>query len=438
VADVHDPASDDDRVMDTALDPGSESDMAGIVDDTFDDRIVDVHGTERTNLALPLSSFVGRAAEVVALGAELRAQRLLTITGSGGCGKTRLAYEVAWAELDGCSDGVWCVELAPVGDAERVAAELAQVLGVREEFGRPVIDTLAERLRRFDGLVVLDNCEHVLGGVRPLVDQLLRRCPTLHVLTTSREPLGVTGETTWRVPSLDRDAGVELFVQRAHSARPDFQPSDDELAAIARIVDRLDGIPLAVELAAARVRMMSPTGIESALEDRFRLLTGGSRTSLARQQTLEASVAWSYDLLEPDEQAVARRLAVMSDFTLDAAEVVAADDRNGAVSNCSPTWSTSRSCASTTPRRWRGTASSSRSASSSTVASSRPARSSGCAPVTSRTSWRWSNRSSPRSRSPTVHGCWRCSSWNTTTSKRRSISRTPPDGVRRRCASPRR
>jgi predicted ATPase/DNA-binding CsgD family transcriptional regulator len=317
--------------MDTALDPGSESVMADILDDTSVDRVVDDHVAERTNLALPLSSFVGRAAEVASLGAELRAQRLLTITGSGGCGKTRLAYEVAWAELDGCPDGVWCVELAPIGDAERVAAELAQVLGVREEFGRPVIDTLAERLRRFDGLVVLDNCEHVLGGVRPLVDQLLRRCPTLHVLTTSREPLGVTGETTWRVPSLDRDAGVELFVQRAHSARADFSPSDDELAAIARIVDRLDGIPLAVELAAARVRMMSPTGIESALEDRFRLLTGGSRTSLARQQTLEASVAWSYDLLDPDEQAVARRLAVMSDFTLDAAEAVAGDDPDGAV-----------------------------------------------------------------------------------------------------------
>ena len=317
--------------MDTALDPGSESVMADILDDTFDDRLVDDHAAERTNLALPLSSFVGRSAEVASLGAELRVQRLLTITGSGGCGKTRLAYEVAWAELDGCPDGVWCVELAPVSDTERVAAELAQVLGVREEFGRPIIDTLADRLRQFDGLVVLDNCEHVLGGVRPLVDQLLRRCPTLHVLTTSREPLGVTGETTWRVPSLDRDAGVELFVQRAHSARPDFDPSDDELAAIARMVDRLDGIPLAVELAAARVRMMSPTGIELALEDRFRLLTGGSRTSLARQQTLEASVAWSYDLLDPDEQAVARRLAVMSDFTLDAAEAVAADDRDDTV-----------------------------------------------------------------------------------------------------------
>jgi len=222
---------------------------------------------------------------------------------------------------------VWCVELAPVGDPELVTAEFGQVLGLREEFGRPVIDTLDEGLRQFDGLVVLDNCEHVLGGVRPLVDQLLRRCPTLRILTTSREPLGVTGETTWRVPSLDQATGVELFTQRARSARQDFDPSDDEREAIARIVERLDGIPLAIELAAARVRMMSPASIEGALEDRFRLLTGGSRASLARQQTLEASVAWSYALLEPDEQVVARRLAVMSDFTLDAAEAVAAGDR---------------------------------------------------------------------------------------------------------------
>ena len=325
MADVHAWALDDDQVMDTALALGSESIMAATLDDV-DDRAADaVDG--RTNLSVPLSSFVGRADEIASLGAEIRAQRLLTITGSGGCGKTRLAFEVAWAELDGSPDGVWWVELASIGDPERVAAELGQVVGLREEFGRPIIDTLAERLQHFDGLVVLDNCEHVLGGVRPLVDQLLRRCPTLHVLTTSREPLSVTGETTWRVPSLDRDAGVELFVQRAHSVRPDFDPADDELAAIGRIVDRLDGIPLAVELAAARVRMMSPTGIEAALEDRFRLLTGGSRTSLARQQTLEASVAWSYDLLDPDEQAVARRLAVMADFTLDAAEAVAADDR---------------------------------------------------------------------------------------------------------------
>jgi predicted ATPase/DNA-binding CsgD family transcriptional regulator len=305
--------------MDTTLDRRAESTMAGSP--------TDAHAADMTNLSLPLSSFVGRDAEVSSLRSEIGRRRLLTITGSGGCGKSRLALHTAWAEVEHSPDGVWYIELAPVGDPDLVAAEFAQVFGLREEFGRPLVDTLADRLQPIDALVVVDNCEHVLGGVLPVVEQLLRRCPKLRVLTTSREPLGVTGETTWRVPSLDEAAGVELFVQRARSVRPDFDPSDDDLVTIARIVDRLDGIPLAVELAAARIRMMSPAGIEAALTDRFRLLTGGSRTSLARQQTLEASVAWSYDLLEPDEQTVARRLAVMSAFTLDAAEVIAVDDR---------------------------------------------------------------------------------------------------------------
>ena len=304
--------------MDTALDPGSESPIAGAPDPQLD---------ERTNLSLPLSDLVGRADEIAALRSELRRGRLITITGSGGCGKTRLAWELAWTELAVFPDGVWCVELAPVGDPDRVAVEVAQVFGLREELGRPLIETLADRLRTFDTLLVVDNCEHVLAGVRPLVDQLLRRCPRLRIVTTSREPLGLTGETTWRVPSLDRDTGVELFVQRARHVRPDLDPTADDLATIALVADRLDGIPLAIELAAARMRMMSPGEIEAALADRFRLLTGGSRTSLARQQTLEASVAWSYDLLDADEQTVARRLAVMSEFTLDAAEAVAADER---------------------------------------------------------------------------------------------------------------
>jgi predicted ATPase/DNA-binding CsgD family transcriptional regulator len=305
--------------MDSTLGSTPESAMVG--------SRTDANVDDRTNLSVPLSSFVGRDAEVSSLRAEIGRRRLVTITGSGGCGKSRLAFETAWAELGRSPDGVWCVELAPLGDPDHVAAEFAQVFGLREEFGRPMIDTLTDRLQPFDGLVVLDNCEHVLDGVRPLVEQLLRRCPKLHLLTTSREPLGVTGETTWRVPSLGQLAAVELFVQRARSVRPEFDPSDDDIPTIAHIVDRLDGIPLAVELAAARIRMMSPSSIEAALTDRFRLLTGGSRTSLARQQTLEASVAWSYDLLEPDEQTVARRLAVMSDFTLDVAEAVAADDR---------------------------------------------------------------------------------------------------------------
>jgi len=224
-------------------------------------------------------------------------------------------------------DGVWCVELASVGNPDQVTAEIAGVLGLREEFGRPLFDTLAEQMRNFDGLLVVDNCEQVLEGVRSTLDHLLKHCPTLRVLATSREPLGLAGEAIWRVPSLDMDLGVELFVQRAQSARPGFQPSEAESLAIADIVTRLDGIPLAIELAAARVRMMSPTDIAAVLSDRFRLLTGGSRTAMARQQTLEASVAWSYDLLDEAEQLLALRLAVMSGFTLDAAEEVAADDR---------------------------------------------------------------------------------------------------------------
>jgi len=283
--------------------------------------------TAPTNLPTELSSLVGREQQVSLLRSELSHQRLITLTGSGGCGKTRLAFRTATEELAGFPDGVWCVELASVGNPDQVTAEIAGVLGLREEFGRPLFDTLAEQMRNFDGLLVVDNCEQVLEGVRSTLDHLLKHCPTLRVLATSREPLGLAGEAIWRVPSLDMDLGVELFVQRAQSARPGFQPSEAESLAIADIVTRLDGIPLAIELAAARVRMMSPTDIAAALSDRFRLLTGGSRTAIARQQTLEASVAWSYDLLDEGEKLLALRLAVMSGFTLDAAEEVAADDR---------------------------------------------------------------------------------------------------------------
>lgn len=280
----------------------------------------------RTNLPAQLSSFVGRDQDVASLRLELARQRLITLTGSGGCGKTRLAFRTAMEELERYPNGVWSVELASISKPEQVVAEIARVLGLREEFGRPLLDTLAEQLQHFDGLLVVDNCEQVLAGVRPAVEQLLRRCPTLQVLATSREPLGVGGEATWRVPSLDVQGGIELFMQRAKSARPDFQPDDAETATIAEIVARLDGMPLAIELAAARVRMMSPTEIAAALNNRFRLLTGGSTTALARQQTLEASVAWSYELLDTREQLLARRLSVMSGFTLEAAEQIASDD----------------------------------------------------------------------------------------------------------------
>ena len=286
-------------------------------------------GVDRsTNLPAQLSSFIGREAEVASVREAIVAHRLVSLTGAGGCGKTRLAYEVAALELqlDRYDDGVWCVELAPVASGDLVAQAIAAVFGLREEFGRPLLDTLTEQLRDVSALIVVDNCEHLLDGVATAIETLLQRCSGVRVIATSREALGVSGEVVWRVPSLDELTAFELFVQRARSARPSFEPSVDERPAIAEIVSRLDGIPLAIELAAARVRMMSPARIASGIDDRFRLLSGGSRTAMSRQQTLEASVAWSYDLLSPDEQQLARRLSVMHGFTLEAAEGLTGDD----------------------------------------------------------------------------------------------------------------
>ncbi len=279
-----------------------------------------------TNLPAQVSSFVGRDTEIEAVRRAVRENRLVTLTGTGGCGKTRLALHAAADELDGHPDGVWCAELAAVAHGSDIAEAIAGVFGLREEFGRPLIDTLAEQLHDLDALLVVDNCEQVLDAAAAMIESLLHACPRLRVLATSREPIGVAGEVAWRVPSLDRSTAVTLFVERAQQARPGFTPDTEASKAIDQIVDRLDGIPLAIELAAARVRMMHPTRIAAALDDRFRLLTGGSRTAMPRQQTLEASVAWSYELLDDDEQVLARRLSLLHGFTLDAAEAVGCDD----------------------------------------------------------------------------------------------------------------
>jgi predicted ATPase/class 3 adenylate cyclase/DNA-binding CsgD family transcriptional regulator len=283
-------------------------------------------GAMPTNLPAQVSSFVGRDAEIAAVREAVRENRLVTLTGTGGCGKTRLALHAAADELDLHRDGVWCVELAPVAHGSEISEAIAGVFGLREEFGRPLIDTLAEQLHDLDALLVVDNCEQVLDAAAVMIEALLRACPRLRVLATSREPMSVAGEVAWRVPSLDQSTSVALFVDRAQQARPGFTPDAEASKAIDQIVDRLDGIPLAIELAAARVRMMHPTRIAAALDDRFRLLTGGSRTAMPRQQTLEASVAWSYELLDDDEQALARRLSVLHGFTLDAAEAISSDD----------------------------------------------------------------------------------------------------------------
>jgi predicted ATPase/class 3 adenylate cyclase/DNA-binding CsgD family transcriptional regulator len=283
-------------------------------------------GAMPTNLPAQVSSLVGREREIAAVREAVDEHRLVTLTGTGGCGKTRLALHAAADRLDAHPDGVWLAELAALGHDRDIAQALAGVFGLREEFGRPLIDTLTEQLRDVDALLVVDNCEQVLHAVAGLIESLLQACPKLRVLATSREPLGVAGEVAWRVPSLDASTAAALFVERAQEARPGFGPDAEAQAAIARIAERLDGIPLAIELAAARVRLMHPTRIAAALDDRFRLLTGGSRTATPRQQTLEASVAWSYELLDDSERALARRLSVLHGFTLEAAEAVGCDD----------------------------------------------------------------------------------------------------------------
>ena len=245
----------------------------------------------RNNLPAQLTSFVGRDRELAEVGQALEAARLVTLTGAGGCGKTRLALHAAAEAADRYLDGVRWVELAPVSDGSRVAYTVARTFGLVEEEGRPSSTRCASSLPASAVLVILDNCEHVVEPCAELAQALLGAAPGLRVLATSREPLGVPGELIWRVPSLDEDAGVRLFVERAAQVRPGFSAEGADGEAVAQICRRLDGLPLAIELAAARVRMMPPAQIAAALDDRFRLLTGGGRTSMPRQQTLE-TVRW--------------------------------------------------------------------------------------------------------------------------------------------------
>jgi predicted ATPase/DNA-binding SARP family transcriptional activator len=280
---------------------------------------------------VPLTSFVGREHEITAMRQLLGTTRLLTLTGAGGSGKTRLALEVVGRESSASvQDGVW-VELAPVRDPEVLVDAVLSALGVREQTGAqsPAI-RLADVIGERSFLLVLDNCEHLVDASATLADALLRRCPRLRVIVTSREALGVTGETAWLIPPLslpgddgDGSEAVDLFVERARAVLPSFALTAENRSAVAQICRRLDGLPLAVELAAARLRVLTPEQITGRLDDRFRLLKTGNRAALPRHQTLRAVIDWSYDLLAREEQRLLARLAVFGGgFTLEAAEAV--------------------------------------------------------------------------------------------------------------------
>jgi predicted ATPase/class 3 adenylate cyclase len=290
--------------------------------------------TQKGNLPQPLTSFVGREKELAHVEQLLGETRLLTLTGPGGTGKTRLSLE-AGRRVAGIYDhGVWLVELAPLTNGDLVPSAIAALFELHEQAGTAAMESLANYLRSKKMLLILDNCEHLISACARLATDLLPVAPQLTILASSREGLGVPGETTVHVPALrvptreivDRDQvaqfeAVRLFVTRARSARAGFELSEANCEAVAQIVRRLDGIPLALELAAARVKLLSPAQIAARLDDRFRLLTGGSRTALPRQQTLRALIDWSYDLLDEDERWFLRQMAVFSGgWSLDAAE----------------------------------------------------------------------------------------------------------------------
>ncbi len=294
----------------------------------------------RTNLPVQLTSFVGRERILAELTALLETNRLVTLTGVGGTGKTRLAYQLAGNIKEQFSDGVWVAELAQITNPELVANQLAAEMGVRPQPGEAILQTLASVVRYQEVLVILDNCEHLLDPSALLAAELLQAGSEVKVLATSREALGMAGEVSYPVASLGvprgatKDTahvltydGIELFAERAALVRPGFLVDESNVDAVARICRRLDGLPLAIELAAAKIRSLSPDDIAEHLDDRFRLLTGGSRTALPRQQTLEATVAWSYDHLAVTEKMLFRRLSVFSGgFTLETVAMICAED----------------------------------------------------------------------------------------------------------------
>ncbi len=293
-----------------------------------------------TNLPTELSTFLGRDWELSQLRAMLNDTRLLTLTGPGGVGKTRIAVRLRSEALNRFAHGVWLVELAALKDPALLRQLVASTLKIARTAREPVVQALHAHLRNREVLLIVDNCEHLIDACAAIVDELLRACPQLHVLATSREPLGVTGETVWRVPALAVPAGaspplselgactaVQLFIERARAVRPDFDLTFENASDVGRICRQLDGLPLALELAAARLNVLSVGEIQSRLQDRFRLLVGGPRVAEPRQRTLRATLDWSFELLDGGERYVLERLAVFAGgCTLPAIENVCASE----------------------------------------------------------------------------------------------------------------
>ena len=263
------------------------------------------------DLPVHLTDFIGRDPELAELKRLIQSTRMLTLTGAGGSGKTRLARELAVRSAE-AFDRVGWVDLAPISNREQVAEQTAAALHIQERPGISALTLLIAALRADHQLVILDNCEHVVDGVATLVESLLRTCPNLVILATSREALGIASETAWLVPPLATTDAVQLFVERARQTMPTFAVTESNRVAISEICRRLDGIPLAIELAAARVRVLSPEQIASRLDDAFRLLTAGSRTALPRHRTLRATMEWSFSLLKTREQVLLNRLSVFA------------------------------------------------------------------------------------------------------------------------------
>jgi len=295
----------------------------------------------RHNLPVQLTSFIGRETEMDEISQKIGEHNLVTLAGVGGTGKTRLALQASADLIDNFPDGVWFVQLAPIADPTLVPRTTAMAVGLRDEPQRPVIDMLCDYLRKKKMLIILDNCEHLVDACAQLVIRILQTAPNVHILASSRETLGVPGEITYLVQSLDlpdvehlpstetlsQYEAVKLFIDRATSVAPSFNVTNENAPALAQICHRLDGIPLAIELAAAKIRVLSVEQIAKRLDDRFRLLTGGSRTAMERHQTLRATVDWSYNLLPPEEQALFERLSIfVGGWTLEAAEAICEDE----------------------------------------------------------------------------------------------------------------